>query len=212
MALIRINDFISSINKKGVLKDNKYVVSFRLPNYLQTNAISIFNGINSSFLLSLRCENASIPGLQFASVDGPPRFGYGPIEYNPYNVVYEDITLTFLLDSDSEIHKIFYDWMNSIVNFHAQGQALIGSANAAKGPVSGMAPYEVGYKDDYITDLKVEVYPDANYDKASMELIAYRAFPKSVTPLNLNWSDGQPLKLQVVMTYTDFEINYPNKA
>jgi len=66
MALIRINDFISSINKKGVIRDNKYVVSFSLPNYLQTNAISIFNGINSSFLLSLRCESASIPGLQFA--------------------------------------------------------------------------------------------------------------------------------------------------
>lgn len=202
-----INDFISNINTKGVLRDNKYIAYFGQPNYLRR--LTKYQKLYNNDLLKMRCESASIPGLQFAGIDGPPRMGYGPIEFNPYNVVYEDINLTFLVDSESAVHKIFYDWMNTIVNFRSRGQSLIGAAATPVGPVSGMAVYEVGYKDYYTTDLTIEVYTGVESDtKPSMTFHAYKAFPKTITPLNLNWADGQPIKLQVTVAYTDFEITY----
>lgn len=203
-----MNDFIGSINKKGILRDNKYVAYFGEPNYLKR--ISKYQKLYSSGLLMVRCESASIPGLQFAGVDGPPRIGYGPIEYHPYNVVYEDINLTFLVDAESGVHKIFYDWMNTIVNFGgAQSQSRLRDPNT--GPVSGMVPYEVGYKENYSTNLTIEVYSGVEAEtKPAMTFKAYKAFPKAISPITLNWADGQPIKLQATIAYTDFEVEYGN--
>jgi len=208
--IVKINDFIAEINKAGVLRDNKYVANFGVPPYLNRpdSPISKYKTIYNGGQLALRCETASIPGLQFAGIEGPPRIGYGPIEFNPYNVVYEDINLTFVLDTKAGVHKFFYDWMNTIVNFHAAGQSQLRNA---RGSVAGMVPYEVGYKDYYSTNLTIYVYndnTDPTESNASMIFNAYKAFPKAITPLTLNWADGQPLKLQVTIAYTDFEITY----
>jgi len=201
---IKINNFISNINTKGVLRDNKYIAYFGRPTYLER--LTKYQKLYNEGLLMIRCESASIPGLQFAGIEGPPKIGYGPIEFNPYNVVYEDINLTFLLDSESGVHKIFYDWMNTIVNTHSSGQSRLRNAD---GPVTGMVPYEVGYKEHYTTNLFIEIYTEAEADtNPSMTFKAFKAFPKAVTPLNLNWADGQPLKLQVTIAYTDYEITY----
>jgi hypothetical protein len=202
MGGFKLSDFIADTNKNGVLKENKFIATFVVPDYLTGRSGYSMHD------LSLRCESATIPGLQFASVDGPPRFGYGPIEFNPYNVVYEDVYLTVLLDSKGTEHRFFYDWMNTIVNFHSQGQSLIGAAKAPVGPVPGMATYEVGYRDKYSTNFNIDIYDDNDHDKPSLTFKAYNSFPKIITPLQLSWEATDLLRLQIIMTYTDFEVEY----
>jgi hypothetical protein len=208
MGGFKLSDFIADTNKNGVLKENKFIATFVTPDYLRNRQDLPEYSMHD---LSLRCESATIPGLQFASVDGPPRFGYGPIEFNPYNVVYEDVYLTVLLDAKGSEHRFFYDWMNTIVNFHAQGQSLISaveSRSRSTGPVKGMKPYEVGYRDKYSTNFNIDVYHDTDHDKPSLTFTAYNSFPKIITPLQLSWEATDLLRLQIIMTYTDFEVEY----
>jgi hypothetical protein len=202
MGGFKLSDFIADTHKNGVLKENKFIATFNVPEYLKGRS-----GYNMHDL-SLRCESATIPGLQFSSIDGPARFGYGAIEFNPYNVVYEDVYLTVLLDAKGSEYKFFYDWMNTIVNFHAEGQSLIGSAKPPTGPVPGMDPYEVGYRNKYSTIFTIDIYNDTDYKKSSMTFKAYNSFPKIVAPLQLSWEAADLLRLQIIMTYTDFELFY----
>lgn len=207
---LNLNGFIADVNKEGMLLENKFLVTFGAPNYLtnSNSPIAKYKSIyNHRELLTLRCEAAVVPGLQFAGIDGPPRLGYGTIEFHPYNVVYDDIILTLALDAKGTVHKFFYDWLNCIVNFQAQGQSRLRDDNL--GPVSGMVPYEVGYKDDYSTNLLIDIYTGVEADhKSAITVKAYKAFPKAITPLYLNWESGQPIKIQLSMAYTDFDITY----
>ena len=205
MGGFKLSDFIADTNKNGVLKENKFIATFDVPEYLRNRPDLPEYNMHD---LSLRCETAIIPGLQFASIDGPPRFGYGPIEHNPYNVVYEDVYLTVLLDAKGSEHRFFYDWMNTIVNFHSQGQSLIGAAKDPIGPVRGMEPYEVGYRDKYATNFHIDIYQDIDHEKSAITFKAYNSFPKAIAPLQLSWEGTQLLRLQIIMTYTDFEVEY----
>lgn len=214
--MFSINQFLSEINTGGVLKTNRYHVTFAAPKYLQDAAR---NGrLNNSSVntpldvISLRCESVQLPGMSFASIDSTSRAGYGPIETMPYNIIYDDITLAFVVDSKSDVHRFFYNWCNSIVNFHSQGQSKL---KDALGPVKGMKTYEVGYKDNYVTDIEISVYnntttPAAPNGEKVMTAKVYRAFPKLLPSVDLSWaSTDEHVKLSIPFSYTDFEVEYP---
>ena len=193
--MFSIKNFREEIQKNGILQDNRYLVTFNPPEYLKREKTD---------QLTLRCETAQIPGVAFATIEGPPRIGYGPVESNPYGVIFDDVTFTFLLDSEAKIHELFYKWMSSIVNYESQGQA---SLKEARGPVSGMKPFELGYKDKYSTDIDISVYNSNN--KKVMEVKLYRAFPKALPTFDTAWqSANSPIKLPVRFAYTDYTAKY----
>lgn len=199
-----ISDFRQEIYNNGVLRNNRYLVSFGAPTYLR--------GDQGMEKFTLRCESAQMPGMTFATIDGAPRFGYGPIESNPYGVIFDDATLTFVLDAKANIHKFFYRWSNSIVNYQARGQSALKDDN---GPVSGMKTYEVGYKDSYVTDITIGVYSESASSKGSadmkqvMETKLYRAFPKNLPQFDLSWNNvNDVIRLPISFNYTDFSTKY----
>lgn len=199
--MFNIKNFREEINKNGILQDNRYIVSFNPPEYLKSEKTD---------QLTLRCESAQIPGVSFATVDGPPRIGYGPVETVPYGVIFDDVGLNFLLDAKANVHQLFYKWMNSIVNYQSQGHS---SLKEARGPVSGMKPFEVGYKDKYSTDIDITVYNHSGEgNEAGTKVMAvklYRAFPKSLPTFDVAWqSTNSPIKLPVRFAYTDYTIKY----
>lgn len=226
--MFNIKGFMSEINTGGVLRTNRYHVTFAAPAYLRDDALtSTLNDQNTSTPLdriSLRCESVQLPGVTMATIDGaPPRMGYGPIESMPYGTVFDDITLSFIVDAKSEVHRFFYKWVNSIVNFHAQGQTKL---RESLGPVKGMKTYEVGYKKNFTTDLTITVYDGVNsktqengqnvflvQGKRVMEVKVYNAFPKLLPSLDLSWgSNDEIVRLQMPFSYTDFEVNYPQET
>ena len=214
-----INAFRTEINNGGVLRNNKYHVSFAAPKYLRDAQLvgTLDNSGTSTPLdvITLRCESVQLPGMSFASVDNASRAGYGPIETMPYGVIYDDITLSFIVDAKSDVHRFFYNWVNSIVNFHSQGQSKL---KDHLGPVDKMKTYEVGYKDNYVTDITVDVYDglETTEKKAGNKVLTakiYRAFPKLLPSVDLAWAaTDEMVRLSIPFSYTDFEVYYPQIA
>jgi hypothetical protein len=201
--MFNIRDFRSSVNNQGILKTNRYMVSFKAPNYL-------LGKYPKTDLMTIRCENVSIPGFDFASADGPPRMGYGAIEKHPYVPGFSGMSLTFLMDSKSAIYNFFYDWTMNIVNFNGKG-----GTNYRNGK---WKPYEVGYKDNYKTDLNISVYNGAKNEGSSkvagdeiLSLMIYSAFPLGMPSIPLSWESTELMRITVPFSYTDFEILRPDE-
>jgi len=189
MPAFRIDEFITSINKNGILKNNKYSVFFATP-----AALNSYGKLND---ILIRADSVRMPGMAFASADGPPRLGYGPTERVPYVANFEEISITFTIDANSYIHKFFNDWVNAIFNFKGQGNT--------QAKTKGV--YEVGYKDSYTTDISIELYDDLGNLKLTNKV--YHAFPMAFPSESLSWGDGQPIKLTIPFAYIDYEVNYP---
>ena len=205
--MFSINDFKASINTNGILRSNKYIVSFSVPPYLK----DLFPQSTLN-LLSLRCENVAIPGFEFLSADGPPRMGYGPIEKNPYVPGFSGLSLTYIMDSKGLIYNFFETWCQQIVNFKGSGgnnfRTEYSYANGTK-----RSPYEVGYKLKYQSELTIDVYdgngPDTSKSgKKIVSFKAYAAFPTGLPSIPLAWDSPDMIRLTVPFSYTDFDVKY----
>lgn len=192
--MFNINDFRASIDQQGVIKSNKFLMTIPKPKVVDEDLGN---------LLTLRCESVTLPGVDLASSDGPPRFGYGPQQRHPYNATFTDIQATFLIDTKTTIHKFFYKWVNGIVNFNSRGGKEMSTVMS-----HNMRPYESAYKDDYSVTLTVDVYADDGEKKYTVK--AYQAFPMSLPNETLAWSeDGELLRMRIPFAYTDYEILKP---
>lgn len=219
--MFNISGFRSSVEKNGVLRSNRFIAFFNLPKYLQDQKGQY--GYEDG-LISLRCETAQLPGLNLTTID-QPRIGWGPTEGMPHNLAYSEITLTFLMDAQSKIHRLFYDWLNTIVNF--QGSRGQSSLDKTWNVGSNQAyAYEVGYKDDYTTDVLISVYD--NYASPTelgegtpgyaseygnnpvMNVRMFKAYPKSLPNIDLSWGANDELvRLSIPFSFTDFTVDYP---
>jgi hypothetical protein len=188
---------------------------FAPPKYLGGQVVSQLDDTTTGTPLdriSLRCESVQMPGMSFATIDGPPRFGYGPIEAIPYGTIFDDVSCSFIVDARGDIHRFFYRWVNTIVNFHSRGQSQI---KDAKGVVSKMRTFEVGYKDQFCTDIQITVYDGVEGGPSTggnriMTATLYRAFPKLLPSFDLNWGTNDDIvRLTIPFAYTDFEVEYP---
>lgn len=197
--MFQISRFRSEIDNGGILRTNRFMVQFAIPEALGGPAGP--NG-NKAEMLSLRCESVQWPGVSFMTLDTPPRAGYGATELIPYAPIFEDVTLNFIVDKNSKTHKFFFDWMNSIVNLNSQGMSRL-----------QQGAFEVGYKNKYATDIKIMVYREtgvsADDNHAAMTATLYKAFPKALPSFELNWaSENDVLKINVPFSYSDFYIQY----
>lgn len=197
---MNIRNFTASINQRGVLKNNRFEAQFdfELDSYMNSSP-ALDGG-----LLTLRCDSATLPGVSFATADGPPRLGYGPAERRPYSPIFDDLTLTFMVDAGSQIHKMFYDWVGCIVNFEGYGARTLNEPST-RNPTPAKA-YEVGYRDKYAATLTVRVYSSTG--TRPMAVTAYNAFPMAMPQLSMNWNEGDILRLNIPFAYTDFTVTY----
>lgn len=202
---MNISDFQSSINSKGVLQANRFTCSFNIPSYLREN-----NALNpeQQKLITLRCEAATFPGMSITTMD-QPRLGYGPLEYMPHNATLDDVTLTFLVDAFGDIHKLFYEWFNVIVNIQgSRGQSRL-NTTTRYGNGGSAAPFEVGYKDSYKTDIEIKVFDKYAEEREVMKVTMFKAYPKVLPSMNLAWgSDDELIRLSIPFVYTDFHVEY----
>jgi hypothetical protein len=196
---MNIKEFRSEINSNGILLPTKFLVEFSPPPSLK----KLYPAIQNQ--LSLRCEQIWWPGVSFSTMDSPPRLGYGASETIPFTPIFEDISMNFIVDEHANIHKFFFDWMNSIVNLESRGQSLY------KGSQSKKPAFEVGYKNEYVTDIHISVYREngTSQEFSPMKITLYRAFPRILNGYQLDWAGGdQLLKLSAIFTYTDYFVDY----
>jgi len=161
---------------------------------------------NTRFL-SYLCSGANLPGTQVLTSEERV-WGYGPARKVPYDVAHSDVTLTFYSDGNADVLAMFDNWLRNTVAF----------GNPDKNnPINGASYGEVQYPEHYETQIQIYQYnenPGPDGDSA-VEIVKYtldRAYPVSVSDVQLDWSQGEAIQtIQVTFTFKTFYIE-KNKA
>jgi hypothetical protein len=183
-----ISDFRSSMNNAGVLRSHSYMIMINPPPSLSEY---------DTAQLTLRCDSVNMPGINFMTQDGIYRYGYGPAEVMPYNVMFTPLTMSLMVDRAASQYTFFNLWMNSIFNMNMQGGIL------PELPSESASPYEVSYKGDYAVTMNMFVYNETA-DKV-IELTFQEAYPLLMQDTPLAWGEQQNIiRLQISMAYKTF--------
>lgn len=168
-----IADFKASFSKE-LARPSKFDVNIPVP-------LGLVPYRSSSRMLTMRCENAELPGRTIATTSMKI---YGVEEKFPYMSSYNDLSLTFIVSDDME-EKLFFDaWLNWI------------NPNTS---------YNLKYKQDYSVALRINQYDVQNKVSYSVDLVD--AYPIAVNGMDLNWSADGYHKLTVTFAYTSWRDN-----
>lgn len=198
MSKFSIDAFKSDISKRGIMRSNRFELSIDLPpnHYLART----YSGKELSF----RCDATQLPGVNLATIEGPYRYGYGPLDKAPYGIVHNDVGATFIVDKDGLIHKFFYDWANVIVNYNSS------KSLSAPNPITGAKVYEVGYRSKFECSVNITIYNEQNKPIQTVTLL--KAYPSNVSQIDFNWGQLDDLvRLQVSFAYKDYSNTYTRK-
>ena len=194
----RFNTFMSEIRAGGIGRSNYFDVSFSVPLIMLGEAV---DAPISTDKLSLYADSVSMPGMNIQT-DSLKRFGIGPMENVPYSTQYNDITVNFIADGGGEIYKFFYNWMQGIIPSDKY-------IPAGKLSATGLAPYEVEFKDRYQSTITIKTYNEQN--DTILEYKLYDAFPKTVPDIQLSWKDNDGY-MQFGITFCFFNAELVNAS
>ena len=194
---ISLNSFSAEIRTKGVQPLNRFLVEFQPPKNELVATASEPKIISNTTQMILRCAAVSFPGVILMVKDDIVRYGHGPVDKTVHNALYTDIQCAFILDGDGVVYDFFHRWQRSI--------AYADSSIPMSSTQTGRTPYEVAYKDDYVTTLNVTQF--AVTGQPVMTAIAQKAFPLNVGEQILAWEGGNAISvLPVTFTYRDHKI------
>lgn len=183
-----IQDISAEIAAAGLLRTNKFEVTFTPPPGLTTGVAqtgtptSNFNSLNGiDKVINLYCERANIPGI---AMDVAPirRFGYGPMEKKPFAPTFNDAQLLFRSDAGGALWKYLQSWFRLVLNYENQ-QGLA----ATNGVLSQQHPFELGYKQDYVTDITINAFNDKG--GIAISTVLMQAYPIFIGDIQLAWED-----------------------
>jgi hypothetical protein len=164
-----IREFISLVKTEGISRTNRYKVEFRTPSNVNQDSLQ---------KVLLLCDQVQLPSVSYAS--NPVRT-FGELRESPYDRLYETCNLSFYVDTDMKVKRLFDSWINSIQN-----------------PVSR----NFNYYSEYITDIKIEVQDIKDMTRYRIDL--HECYPKSIGAIQLDYSSKEIMKLNVVMQYRNW--------
>ena len=203
-----INSFRSEILENDVLSSHSYLVTFApfRSGFNENTPLTRFV-TNKRNTLILRCENVVLPTTSLLEEENIRRYGYGPVEKVPYGVQFSDVTMTWLVDKNSELIDFFNQWMNTIVMHDSPNTRMMGGIR--RPGLQEYSPFEVGYKDAYTNPIvRISVYNKQNQTTTTYEM--YDVFPMNIQSMNLSWADENELqRLTVTFAYTNMKVRAP---
>jgi len=163
MANSPLNSFISKVKQDGLARTNRYTV--------------LFTGFttNRSRDAMMMCDQVQLPGTNFNTADMRT---FGEIRKAPYERLYEDVNMSFYVDTSMTVKSFFDDWMTYIQD-----------------PMTR----NFGYYDDYTADIIIEVQDLKNQSRYGVKL--YEAFPKSIGAIQMDYAGKDIMKLSVNFAY-----------
>lgn len=166
-----INEFIASIKNNGLARSNRYAVMFGNVPWVDTDLLK--NTV-------MFCDQVQLPGVNYNTSDTR---SYGEVRKAPYERLYEDINMSFYVDTDMSV-KLFFDyWMNQIQD-----------------PVSR----NFNYYENYTSDIILEVQDLHNNTRYNMKL--FEAFPKSIGAIQMDYNSKDIMKLSVNFAYKYYHV------
>lgn len=168
-----IADFKASFNT-DLARPSRFDVNVPIPIGLLP-----YRGIGRT--LNLRCESTELPGRSISTTSMKI---YGVEEKYPYQTVYNDQSLTFIVGDDMAEKKFFDAWLNWI---------------------NPTINYNLKYKADYAVPLTINQYDVKN--QLSYSVVLLDAFPIAMNQLDLDWSSDGHHKLTMTFAYTSWRNN-----
>jgi hypothetical protein len=178
-ATFKISDFKRNIGKLA------------RPNYFRARIFGPTGvGVNIADTFSFRCEKAEFPGKSIATVDDPG--GGGTILKLPYDVTYNDITLSIICSADMKERIYFDNWMNLIVK--------------PAGDRGGLIQYHTEYARD--NSLTVEQLDEQN--NILLRWAMNDVYPIAISAMNAVWDELNTYqRFEVTLTYRYYELELP---
>lgn len=171
MATNSLNQFISEV-KRGVAKTNRFFVELTLPQDLM-NMGEIRDNARK---IALFCDQAQIPGVSFTTA---PVRSFGESKEVPYEKLYEPIQLSFYVDNDFIVKKLFDSWMNLIQD---------GGTRTFRYPSSYLAR-------------SINIIVISNNEKERYLVTLHNVYPKAVAPIQLDYASRDLMKINVTLSY-----------
>ena len=171
MANSPINDFISSVKYNGLSRTNRYALMFGNLPWAET-------ALTQNTVLF--CDQIQLPGTNINTADLRT---YGEVRKAPYERLYEDINMSFYVDTDMSVKTFFDFWMEQIQN--------PGTRN-------------FNYYDNYTADITIEVQDLQNKTRYNMKL--FEAFPKSIGAVQMDYNSKDIMKLSVNFAYKYYHV------
>lgn len=166
-----LNDFIAKV-KSGMAKQTHFTVALTLP-----SALSNMGGIKENMdKVILFCDQAQLPGISFSTNQVR---SYGEFKEVPYEKLFEPVTLSFYVDRDMIVKRLFDEWM---------------------GLVQSPSTRDFRWPNQYITN-KIDVIVMDTENRNRYVVSLYNAYPKAVSPIQLDYASKDVMKLQVTLTY-----------
>lgn len=170
MARSPLNDFISKIKQEGLARNNRFLVCITPKQPYQLDPTGSW--LQDVLLL---CDQVQLPGTNFNTAD---THTYGEVRKAPYERLYEDINMSFYVDTSMTVKYFFDNWMTYIQN--------PGTRN-------------FNYYDDYTSDITIEVQDLKNQSRYAVQL--REAFPKSIGAVQLDQANKDIMKISINFAY-----------
>ena len=190
-----IDDFKSVISRRsGLAPANRFAIFMSPPSQtllnldLQNIASNLLSGnfgagqlVNDPRDIAILCESCSLPGRQIQTLDHQNR-NYRQSVKEPQGYFNEDVSFVFHLTNDYHMKKVFDRWLDLIINPET---------------------YQVAYKNEFVSDVTIQQLNQQNVPVYGVKL--KNAFPVTMNAIELNNSSTETQKLNVTLTYEDYE-------
>ena len=206
-----IDSFVSKFLEVGLIQPTNFYVSFKTP----------LDGFDDVAFL---CAATSLPAKRITTTDLKP-YGYGQTIRMPYDVMYDEIELTFYVDAKraSSLH-LFEKWTSLVIGGAGIGaDGKLDRTNLNGHRLFPKNKMQVAYKKDYIKDVTIyvlnqivgtEVVEDADSatESTSMALIQCTlvdAYPIQISPIQLDWGDDNEfMRINVTFAFRTVEYRF----
>lgn len=184
----------------------------KLMSWLSRSGLTIDPAQNAYY--DFFCSEVVIPGATFdvAEESGSRQ---GVIERMPTKRVFAPITMTFYVDNDYKLIRLFEEWMNFINPLYGQGGDYPVSTNGQGNAKNRNDFYRLRYPDEYKRIISIVKF-ERNFkvDPASsggvlgnVPSITYRlidAFPTNITAMPLSYEGSTITKTTVEFSYSRY--------
>lgn len=194
---MNINDFHSHFGRfgGGPMRSNRFRLSFPAPQVM-------LHKFQDSRFMELWCEQITFPGYLIGGHD-VRRWTYGPNEKRQTTPTTVPLQCTFLSDSNGHVWDFFNHWLQSIMPHTSDSRGINTIWGPSRTRRSPSMIYELSYKNEYATDLHLEIFDIAGNVKA--KVICTEAYPTQVPEIPLNWGDHNGVvRFNVTFEYLDW--------
>ena len=180
------------------------------------NACGITNNVSKTFTYDFMCAEAVLPGATF-DVGEESGSRQGIIERFPNRRVYSDFNLTFYVDNEYNIIRLFEEWMNFINPIYRSEGEQTAKNSGQVGFESSENYFRFKYPNQYkriiaITKFERDFLSNPNNPKSptkTQNLLTYQfidAFPTNITALPLSYEGSTITKTTINFSYTRYTV------